>query len=74
MMTVVLLVCVAGTAGAQSPLVDAVKAGDTAGVRALIEKRVDVNAAEADGTTPLHWAVDRDAPTSCRCWFAPAPT
>ncbi len=62
MMTVVLLVCVTGTAGAQSPLVDAIKAGDTAGVRALIDKRVDVNAAEADGTTPLHLAVDRDAP------------
>ena len=62
MMTVVLLVCVTGTAGAQSRLVDAIKAGDTAGVRVLIDTRVDVNAAEADGTTPLHLAVDRDAP------------
>jgi ankyrin repeat protein len=42
--------------------VDAVKAGDTARVRALIEKRVNVNATEQDGTTPLHWAVDRDRP------------
>ena len=61
--TVALLVCAwAHTADAQSPLVDAIKAGDATSVRALIDTRVDVNAAEADGTTPLHWAVDRDAP------------
>ena len=37
-------------------LLDAVKAGDQAAVRALIEDGADVNAGEADGTTPLHWA------------------
>jgi ankyrin repeat protein len=58
-----LIVCASSLpVGAQSPLVDAVKAGDPAGVRALLDQRVDVNAAEADGTTPLHFAVDRDAP------------
>ena len=31
-------------------------------MRALIDKRVDVNATQPDGTTPLHWAVDRDRP------------
>ena len=45
-------------APADVPLVEAVKAGDVAGVRALIEQGVDVNAAEVDGTTPLHWAAN----------------
>jgi len=61
--TVALLLCAgARTAGAQSPLVDAVRAGNAAQVRALIDTRVDVNATQPDGTTPLHWAVDRDRP------------
>ena len=30
------------------------------GVRALIQQKADVNAAEADGTTALHWASYRD--------------
>ena len=38
------------------PLVDAVKAGDTARIRALIDDGADVSQAEPDGTTPLHWA------------------
>jgi ankyrin repeat protein len=38
-------------------LVRAVRQGDRAAVRALLQKRVDVNAPEPDGTTPLHWAV-----------------
>jgi ankyrin repeat protein len=45
---------------AASPLVDAVKAGDKAAALALIDKRVDVNAPEADGTTALHWAVHQN--------------
>jgi ankyrin repeat protein len=43
-------------AQAAAPLVDAVKAGDKSAALALIEKRVDVNAPEPDGTTALHWA------------------
>jgi cytohesin len=43
-----------------SPLVDAVKQQDKAAVRALLEKRVDVNAAEGDGATALHWAAYLD--------------
>ena len=52
----------AGTARAESPLVDAVKAGNTATVRALLAKKVDVNGAQADGTTALQWAVNGDVP------------
>jgi ankyrin repeat protein len=42
-------------------LVDAVKNGDAKAVRSLLAQHVDdVNAAEADGSTALHWAAQRD--------------
>jgi ankyrin repeat protein len=41
-------------------LVDAVKRGDTAAVSTLLKGRTDVNAADLDGTSALHWAVVRD--------------
>ncbi len=41
-------------------LVEAVKSGDVALVRAALDRRPDVNAPQADGTTALHWAVDGD--------------
>jgi ankyrin repeat protein len=45
-------------------LVDAVKQGNAAAVKTLIAQHADVNAAEADGMTALHWAVRaNDAPT-----------
>lgn len=56
MLTTVLALFLAGAA----PLVDAVKSGDKAAAIALIAKRVDVNAPEADGTTALHWAVHQN--------------
>jgi uncharacterized protein len=52
--------------GAQAPvwaagtLIDATKANDSAGALALIKDKADVNAAESDGTTPLHYAVFHD--------------
>ena len=49
-----------GAAGQDIPLIEAVKDGDTAAVRALLDKGGDVNASEVDGTTVLHWAVNRD--------------
>jgi ankyrin repeat protein len=49
-----------GAAGQDIPLIEAVKDGDTAAVRALLDKGGDVNASEVDGTTALHWAVHRD--------------
>ena len=42
------------------PLVEAVKNADAPAIRALLERPVDVNAPEADGTTALHWAVRLD--------------
>jgi len=41
-------------------LIDAVKNGDKVAVRALIQKKVDVNATDADGSTALLWASYRD--------------
>src|SRR5438034_10650545 len=37
-------------------LIDAVKAADRDAIRTLLQQRVDVNAAEPDGATALHWA------------------
>ena len=45
---------------ADAPLADAAERSDRAGVRALIERRVDVNGGQADGMTALHWAAYRD--------------
>jgi len=45
------------TAVRDTRLVQAAKSGETAAAIALINKRVDPNAAEPDGTTALHWAV-----------------
>ncbi|MCA2992468.1 ankyrin repeat domain-containing protein [Gemmatimonas sp.] len=44
---------------AEAPLADAVMRGDTARVRALLKQGVDVNAAQPDGMSPLHWAAQR---------------
>jgi len=41
-------------------IVDAAKAADRPGVFALLQQRADVNAAEPDGTTALHYAARED--------------
>jgi uncharacterized protein len=48
------------SAATPSAVADAAMRGDKAAVRALIEKKSDVNAAQIDGTTALHWAVRAD--------------
>jgi len=56
-----ILLGVALQAHAAAPkLVDAVKNRDAAAIKALLDQRADVNAAEPDGTTALHWAVQTD--------------
>ena len=45
---------------ADSPLLAAVRQRDMATARALIAKRVDVNATAGDGATALHWAAYHD--------------
>jgi ankyrin repeat protein len=49
-----------GAADSRPPLVEAARNADRTALRALIQKNVDVNAAEADGTTALHWASYQD--------------
>src|SRR5438552_3901195 len=49
----------AGDTG-RPPLVEAARNGNMNALRALLQKKVDVNAAEADGSRALHWASYRD--------------
>jgi ankyrin repeat protein len=46
--------------GAGVSIIKAVKDGDVAVVRSLLKQPNAANAADADGTTALHWAADRD--------------
>ncbi len=55
-----LLAFAAGSAAAQTELVDAARNADHGAAIALLAERPDPNQAEADGTTPLHWAVHHD--------------
>ena len=48
-------------AAAEVPLVAAARSVDVQGVQVLLERAADVQAAESDGMTALHWAVQRDA-------------
>ncbi|WP_396219711.1 ankyrin repeat domain-containing protein [Gemmatimonas sp.] len=49
----------ARTPADESPVADAVMRGDSSRVRQLIKQGLDVNAAQPDGMTALHWAAQR---------------
>lgn len=51
------LLSVSNLLAAGSELADAVMKGNKEAVRSLLLKKVDVNGAQVDGTTALHWAV-----------------
>src|SRR5207249_5430167 len=57
---VLLFVTGAGAAGNRSDVANAVMKRDNAAVRALLQRKVDVNAAQVDGATAIHWAVYND--------------
>jgi uncharacterized protein len=60
---VVAIGCLAGTMSvfaAGSPLIEAVKRQDVPAVQTLLKQKVNINAAEADGFTALHWAAQRN--------------
>lgn len=50
----------ANAAAGTVALVEAVKSGDVAAVRAFVKGPADANTLDPDGTTILHWAVQRD--------------
>jgi uncharacterized protein len=55
------LLLLSGLSAAQrSEVADAAMRGDKSALRALLDKKADVNAAQVDGTTALHWAVRAD--------------
>jgi ankyrin repeat protein len=55
------LLWIAGPASAaEAPLAEAAERRQSAVVRTLLEQGADVNAAQPDGMTPLHWAVYHD--------------
>jgi uncharacterized protein len=56
---VVLSLLGAVAARAEPAIADAAMNGDSKAVRTLVRQSVDVNAAQADGMTALHWAVQR---------------
>lgn len=61
---VLILVCPGLAAAEATPLIEAVRQGDAALVRELLAGGVDVDSAESDGTTALHWAAHLgDAPS-----------
>jgi uncharacterized protein len=45
---------------ATAEVADAAMRGDRQAVRAALTRKADVNVAQVDGTTALHWAVERD--------------
>jgi ankyrin repeat protein len=49
----------AASQGAESPVAEAAMRGDSARVRALLKDGADVNAAQGDGMSALHWAAQR---------------
>ncbi len=55
-----LLVGVTAANAATSEVADAAMRGDREAVRAALGRKADVNAPQVDGTTALHWAVERD--------------
>jgi uncharacterized protein len=47
-------------AAATADVAEAAKRGDRAAVQAALARKADVNLAQPDGTTALHWAVEHD--------------
>ena len=60
------LLAAPGASIAQTPLLDATRTSDFARVPGLLSGDIDVNGAEADGTTPLHWAAHHDSLPTAR--------
>src|SRR5262245_47806752 len=58
LLTIALVIAVPALgAAAGSDAADAVQKKDLSALRALVQRKADVNAAQPDGTTAMHWAV-----------------
>jgi ankyrin repeat protein len=57
-------------ARSDTPVADAVMRGDSSQLRVLIQQGVDVNTAQADGMTALHWAASRGDTSAVRMLVA----
>jgi len=55
-----LFLCAGVAHGATADVADAAMRGHRDAVRAAVTRKADVNAPQVDGTTALHWAVQRD--------------
>jgi uncharacterized protein len=56
-LALLLLLTIAGSAANPSDVANAAEKGDKAAVRALVDRKADVNASQTGGVTALHWAV-----------------
>lgn len=57
---VALLLATTPALAAPADVADAAQRGDKAAIRAAVAKKANVNVPQIDGTTALHWAVERD--------------
>ena len=55
-----LVATIGATAPAEAPVADAAERGDLEAVRALLRQGADVNTAQSDGMTALHWAASNN--------------
>jgi hypothetical protein len=58
--TLFLGIAASGMAAVRSDIADAAMKSDKAALRLLLGQKADVNAAQVDGATALHWAMYRD--------------
>jgi len=59
-LTAILLSLLLGGPSAESPVADAAQQGDLETIRVLLRDGADVNAAQNDGMSALHWAAQND--------------
>src|SRR3954464_1404344 len=67
--TAMLLLCALTSpvfAAGRADVADAMMRGDQAALRSLVQQKADVNAAQIDGATALHWAVYHDDVAAAR--------